>query len=138
MNILFLAHRIPFPPNKGDKIRSFHELRALTDRGHQVHVRAFADDLNELEYRLDLMRWCASVEIVPLRKWRGWLRAALSVFSRRCLSVSYYSSGKMRKSVKRAIAENKFDAVLVFSSTMAQYVPNELISSTVVDLVDID
>src|SRR5262249_9914851 len=109
-----------------------------TDRGHQVHVRAFADDLNELEYRLDLMRWCASVEIVPLRKWRGWLRAGLNVFIRRCLPVCYFSSGKVRKSVKRAIAENKFDAVLVFSSTMAQYVPNELISSTVVDLVDID
>src|SRR5262249_19355231 len=100
MNILFLAHRIPFPPNKGDKIRSFHELRALAERGHQVHLRAFADDLNDLEYRLELLRWCASVEIIPLRKWQGSLHAAISVLSRRSLSVGYYSSHTMRKSVK--------------------------------------
>lgn len=138
MNILFLAHRIPYPPNKGDKIRSFHELRALVDRGHQVHLRAFADDVEDLEYHLELRRWCASVEIIPLRKWRAWARAGLSVATRRSLSVGYYTSRKMRKSVKRAVAENEIDAVLVYSSTMAQYVPRELTSSTVVDLVDID
>ena len=41
--ILFLAHRIPFPPNRGDKIRSHHILRHLA-RMAPVHVACFADD----------------------------------------------------------------------------------------------
>src|SRR5262245_37077077 len=138
MKILFLAHRIPFPPNKGDKIRSFHELRALAERGHQIHLRAFADDLNDLEYHSELLRWCATVEILPLRKWQGALRAAVTLCGSRPLSIGYYSCRKMHKSVKRPMEENNFDAVFVYSSTMAQYVPQELASRTVVDLVDID
>ncbi len=41
--ILFLAHRIPFPPDRGDKIRSFHELKHLAGLG-RVHLACFADD----------------------------------------------------------------------------------------------
>ena len=43
MEILFLAHRIPFPPDKGDKIRSYRWLKALAAR-HSVHLGCFIDD----------------------------------------------------------------------------------------------
>ncbi len=138
MKILFLAHRIPYPPNKGDKIRSFNELRALAACGHEIHLRAFADDLDDLEYQFELLRWCASVEVVPLRRWPARLGAGLALATGRSLSVGYYASRRMRKSVKQVIAEHELDAVFVYSSTMAQYVPQELNSRTVVDLVDID
>ncbi len=138
MKLLFLAHRIPYPPNKGDKIRSYHELRALAERGHEVHLLAFADDLNDLNYQVDLARWCAAVEIVPLRRaWAG-LRAAANLLTPRPLSLGYFASLKMRQLVRRALAMQNFDAVFVYSSTMAQYVPRELDSRTVIDLVDID
>jgi hypothetical protein len=42
MRILYLAHRIPYPPNKGDKIRSYHHLRYLAQR-HDIHLVAFVD-----------------------------------------------------------------------------------------------
>ena len=48
--LLFLAHRIPFPPNKGDKIRSFHLLRHLSAR-YQIHLGAFVDDPDDWQYR---------------------------------------------------------------------------------------
>jgi hypothetical protein len=48
MKLVFLAHRIPYPPNKGDKIRSFHALNALVACGHEVHLLAFADDAGDL------------------------------------------------------------------------------------------
>jgi sugar transferase (PEP-CTERM/EpsH1 system associated) len=138
MKLLFLAHRIPYPPNKGDKIRSYHELRALIERGHDVHLLAFADDLNDLSYQVELARWRLQVELVPLRERRAKLRAAANLFSSRPLSLGYFASLKMRRLVKRTVAENDFDAVFVYSSTMAQYAPRDLASRTVVDLVDID
>lgn len=138
MKLLFLAHRIPYPPDKGDKIRSYHELRALVERGHEVHLLAFADDLSDLNHQVDLARWCESVQIVPLRKTFARLRAGISLLSREPFSLGYFGSKKMKRLVKRALSEHNYDAVFVYSSAMAQYVPPELRSRTIVDLVDMD
>lgn len=138
MKLLFLAHRIPYPPNKGDKIRSFHELRALSERGHEVHLLAFADDAGDLGYQVDLAKFCASVQIVPLdRRW-ALLGALQALFGPRPLSLGFFESAQMRRAVQQKVAEVEFDAVFVYSSTMAQYVPRELASRTLVDLVDVD
>lgn len=138
MKLLFLAHRIPYPPNKGDKIRSFHELRALTERGHEVHLLAFADDARDLGYQVDLAKLCASVQILPLERGRAQWRALRTLLSRRPLSLGYYASAAMQRAVEQKLAEEQFDAVFVYSSTMAQYVPRHLAARTVVDLVDVD
>lgn len=138
MKLLFLAHRIPYPPNKGDKIRSYHELRALVEHGHEVHLLAFADDLRDLHYQVDLARGCASVRIIRLRKFWAKLRALLTVLTSHPLSLGYFGSWKMRRLVKRALNKQKFDAVFVYSSAMAQYVPPKWRSQTIVDLVDVD
>lgn len=138
MKLLFLAHRIPYPPNKGDKIRSFHELRALAERGHEVHLLAFADELQDLAHQVDLAHWCASVRIVRLRPALATLKTAATCWRNRSMSLTYFDSWRMRRLVRRALAEHEFDAVFVYSSAMAQYVPQELTARTVVDLVDID
>ncbi|QQS49222.1 MAG: TIGR03087 family PEP-CTERM/XrtA system glycosyltransferase [Acidobacteriota bacterium] len=138
MKILFLAHRIPYPPDKGDKIRSFHELRALSEWGHEIHLFAFADDLRDLQCQVDLSRYCAAVRVLPLRRAAAGLRAAASLASSRPLSIGYYASRKMRRMIDRAVRETDFDAVLVYSSTMLQYASRALSDRTIVDLVDID
>lgn len=142
MKLLFLAHRIPYPPNKGDKIRSYHELRAFADRGHEVHLLAFADDLRDLQHQVELARWCASVRIIRLRKFWARLRALMTVLFARPLSVGYFGSRKVARIVKHALAqqgvEQEFDAIFVYSSVMVQYVPVEWRSRTIVDLVDVD
>ena len=138
MKLLFLAHRIPYPPNKGDKIRSYHELVALVERGYEVHLLAFADEMRDLSYQVDLARLCASVSVLPLHplaaKWRALARLAM----KQPLSLGYFASRKMKSLVKRMIGEHDFDAIFVYSSTMAQYVPEALSSRTIVDLVDAD
>lgn len=138
MKLLFLAHRIPYPPNKGDKIRSYHELRALVGRGHEVHLLAFADDLGDLKHQVELARWCASVSIVPLRKRIARLRAGVTLLGSRPFSLGYFGSSKLRRLVERALTEHSFDAIFVYSSAMAQYVPPEWRSRAIVDLVDVD
>ncbi|HLZ79440.1 MAG TPA: glycosyl transferase family 1, partial [Sphingomonas sp.] len=45
-DLLFLAHRVPFPPDRGDKIRSYNILKHLA-AGHRVHLAAFADDAGD-------------------------------------------------------------------------------------------
>ncbi len=137
MKLLYLAHRIPYPPNREEKIRSSQALRAFLERGYEVHLRAFADDLNDLNYQVDLARMCASVQIVPLRRVRASARSLLNLVSTRPLTTGYFASRKMRLLVKQAVSDHGFDAVFVSSSAMAQYAPRELVSRTVVDLVEI-
>ncbi len=138
MKLLFLAHRIPYPPNKGDKIRSFHEVSAFVARGHEVHLLAFADDVADLRYQETLAEMCASATIIPLNRSWAKLRSLASLFSHAPLSLGYFGSHRMRRDVKSKLAEGGFDVIFVYSSTMAQYVPHEFETRTVVDLVDID
>jgi sugar transferase (PEP-CTERM/EpsH1 system associated) len=137
VRLLFLGHRVPYPPDKGDKIRSFHELSALAARGHEIHLAAFAHQPNDLGHETALAGLCASIAIVRLHKQWARLGALSSLFSHAPLSVGYFASRRMDRVVQR-LAKSKLDAVLVCSSTMAQYVPPELAARTVVDLVDVD
>jgi sugar transferase (PEP-CTERM/EpsH1 system associated) len=138
MKLLFISPHIPYPPDKGDKVRSSHALQAFIERGHEVHLIAFADDLNDLNYRVDLGRMCATAGIVPLRRVWAVARALVNLAFLRPLSRGYFASRKMRRLVKRVVSDNDFDAVFVCSSPMAQYVPRELASRAVVDMAYVD
>jgi polysaccharide biosynthesis protein PslH len=138
MKLLFISPHIPYPPNKGDRIRLSRELQSLIERGHEVHLLAFASDMDDLNYQVDLGRMCATVGIVPLRRVRGLARALANLAFMRPLSRGYFASRKMRRLVKRAVSDNDFDALFVCSSPMAQYVPQELLSRAIMDMADVD
>ena len=65
MRILYLAHRIPFPPNKGDKIRAFHELKYFAER-HELHLLAFFDNPEDRTHEAALREYCVDVRLIPL------------------------------------------------------------------------
>jgi sugar transferase (PEP-CTERM/EpsH1 system associated) len=138
VKVLFLAHRVPYPPNKGDKIRSFHELRALVARGHEVHLLAFGDDSHELRHRTVPADLCASVVIVPLDRQRARLRVLTGLLGQRPLTLRYFGAPGMTREVLRILAEVRPGAVVPFCSSMVQHVPGEWIDRSVVDLVDAD
>lgn len=63
-SLLFLAHRLPYPPNKGDKIRSYHMLRYLARR-YRVYLGTFIDDPEDWQYLETLQALCAEVYVRP-------------------------------------------------------------------------
>ena len=65
MKILFLAHRIPFPPNKGDKIRSFNELKYLANLG-DVYLGALVDNPEDFKYQKNLEAYCKEIHLAPI------------------------------------------------------------------------
>jgi sugar transferase (PEP-CTERM/EpsH1 system associated) len=138
MKLLYLAHRVPYPPNKGDKIRSYHELLGFIERGHEVHLIAFADDSRDLSHQVLLERRCASAQIVPLHCHMAKWRALTRLVNGQPLSLGYFASRAMKRLVGRSIEKHDFDVVFVFSSSMAQYVPRHLSSRAIIDLVDVD
>ena len=83
-DILFLAHRIPYPPDKGDKIRSWNILRYLAERAN-VHLGAFVDDPDDLAHVAALEALCKSVKLVPLDPRARGLRAFYGLQSGRAI-----------------------------------------------------
>lgn len=120
MKILYLAHRIPYPPNKGDKIRSYHQVRYLADR-HHVDLGCLCDDPQDLRYADTLRRWCRSVQVVPLTPWKARWRSLFHLPGSLPLSVSYFYSLRLQRWVDEHLGSRHYDAVFCFSSPMAQY-----------------
>jgi sugar transferase (PEP-CTERM/EpsH1 system associated) len=137
VRILYLCHRIPYPPNKGEKIRAFHQLRALGAR-HEVDLFTLADDPSDLAYQKALAPYCRRVVVSHLSHAWSHARALPFVFRKRPLTLPYFYSESLDGQVRRAIEERVYDRIFVYCSAMAQYVDpvNEI--PMITDLVDVD
>lgn len=135
--LLFLAHRIPYPPDKGDKIRSWHFLQHLAER-YRVHLGCFIDDPRDWQFRDTLRGLCKECCFVPLDPRRARLRSLFGLLDGRALTLPYYSSRILRRWVTGVLARPDVAKVFVYCSAMAQYVPRDLDRRCVVDLVDVD
>jgi sugar transferase (PEP-CTERM/EpsH1 system associated) len=134
--LLFLAHRIPFPPNKGDKIRSFHLLRHLGAR-YEIHLGAFVDDPADWQYEDALKPYCASIKLLPLHPRRARLASLVGLLSGEALTLPYYRSGELKRWAADLATSGRVTRGLAFSSAMAQFMPASL-ARRVLDMVDVD
>ncbi len=130
MDLLFLAHRAPFPPNRGDKIRSYHLLRYLSERA-RVHLVAFGEGEADFDVPADLAERLAGIAIVRRSKPQA-LAAVEALAKDLPVSLTAFASPALRA----AVAQVRADAVYCFSGQMAQYLPASV--PTVMDFVDVD
>lgn len=137
LRVLYLCHRLPFPPNKGEKIRAFHQLRAVAEK-HEVDLFTLADPLTDLTYQSSLQRYCRQVTVAPLHRTWARVRALPSVFGSRPLTLPYFHSLALARQIKRALGTRSYDRVFVYSSSMAPYVESVDSIPIVMDLVDVD
>ena len=117
-HLLFLAHRIPYPPTKGDKVRSYHLLRHLTSR-YRVHLGAFVDDEADLAHADTLKSLCETCHLVRLKPRTAKIRSLAGFVSGDPLTLAYYRSADMRRWVKEELRQAPIEKVLVFSAAMA-------------------
>jgi sugar transferase (PEP-CTERM/EpsH1 system associated) len=135
-DILFLAHRSPFPPDRGDKIRAFNVLKHLAAR-HRVHLVAFADDPRDLKAKKGLVPFTASRSILWRSKSRQ--RALIEAFvQRRPASLTAFDSPAMRDVVADMLERKSIDTIYVFSGQMAQYLPAKTRARVIMDFCDMD
>ncbi len=137
MNILYLAHRIPYPPNKGDKIRSFHQIEYLSKR-HTVHLACMIDDPEDLQHIKTLEKYCASVEAVYRNQNVSKFLSLSGFFVQKPLSVSSFYSKELRTKIEKKLQSAKIDQTIVFSSVMAEYVRHIDEIPKIMDFVDVD
>jgi sugar transferase (PEP-CTERM/EpsH1 system associated) len=137
MNVLYLAHRLPYPPNKGDKLRSYHELACLSER-HDVWCACFVDDPADLRHVFKLRERCHEVAAFRLYRALAAPHGLWSLSRGRTFTEGYFQHLGMVRTLRRWNAAVGFDAVLVFSSGMAPYARLVDAPIKVLDFCDLD
>ncbi len=136
-DILYLVHRMPYPPNKGDKVRSYHLLKHLC-RDHRVHLGTFIDDPEDEAHLPTLQGLCASVHAVRLHPRRARVASMRGLVTGEPLTLPYYRDAGLAAWVRQTVERHSVAATVVFSSCMAQYTRDLDPQRVLVDFVDVD
>jgi sugar transferase (PEP-CTERM/EpsH1 system associated) len=136
-DLLLLIHRIPYPPNKGDKIRSYNLLKHLA-RHYRVHLATFVDDADDWQHVPHVQALCASSHFAGMKPLQARVKSLAALLKNRSLSLEYYRDAGMARWVRDTVAAKKIERVLVFSSAMAQYADPYRGARRVVDFCDVD
>ena len=137
MQILFLTHRLPYPPDKGERIRAFHELYYLATR-HEVDLFCFADSQECAENRQLLQGMCRSVHVEVLKKPIRVMHAAGNLLAGRPMTFGFFHSRTFDQGVREALRRRRYDVIFVYCSSMGGSVPQPSPAPVVVDFVDAD
>jgi polysaccharide biosynthesis protein PslH len=137
MNILFLCHHFPYPPDHGARIRAFHFIRHLSQT-NSVTVATLAHTQQELIQGQGLKEYCHRVigEVIPTRV--RWGRALEALCSSTPSSVAYFRSVSLQRRIDDLLASENFDVIMVFCAFMAQYVLAWQGGYRILDYGDID
>ena len=120
MRLLFITPRLPYPPLKGDSLRSYYFIKQLAAE-HEIDLISFVDDGTDPAHVAEMRKLCLKVETVRLRPALAAIKAVAGILRLAPLQVLYYSSRQMHAAMKRAIANEKYDAVHVCLARMMPY-----------------
>ena len=137
MKILLVTHRVPYPPNKGDKIRSFNELKFLASR-HEVYLGCLAEEGVGPADVEAVQAYCKWTAILPNPGAQAALRSLSRLPGSQPLTLPYFWSGPLAARIRDVVRREQVDHALAFSSSMAQYVVDLPCRHKVIDFVDVD
>lgn len=137
--LLYLVHRLPFPPNKGDKISSNNMLNYFSGRW-RVHLGTFIDDPEDWQYADVVRQKCEDSCIVDLPRSKRLTGSLYGLATGQALSLSYYGNAELQDWVRSSVERECPDAVLVFSGVMGRFVKGLLPAHVpvVFDAEDVD
>lgn len=131
-----LAHRLPYPPWTGDRVRAFHIARYLAQR-YRLTVACPLEGRGELDAARELQKLIPDLEYVPISNLKRRASALLGLLGALPLTVRYFSSRALARCVDRRLQHDRFDLIYVSSSSMAKYARATSVP-LVMDFVDVD
>jgi sugar transferase (PEP-CTERM/EpsH1 system associated) len=137
--LLYICHRIPFPPNKGDKITTYNLLKFLSAR-YNVHLLCFIDDPYDRQYIKELDQYCASVFCYDICERSQLQSGLLALLTGEAVSIQHYKYHVVQQWVDNTIATFNINKFFIYSSAMTQFVDQARYAQAikVLDMADID
>ncbi len=135
MRILFLTGRLPYPPDRGDRLRAYHFLRVLS-QAHPITLLSFIGDARETAHIGPLRPFCEDIQLVHRGQWQSVMTTGLNVWRPLPLQSLYYRSTVMQEAVDHVLARRHFDVIYVHLFRMAQFVAGRNRPYRILDLTD--
>ena len=120
MNILFLSQRVPYPPNKGEKLRTYHQIEHLLSKGHEISVCTPAHSAEDIK-SIEKLSSALNITVMYEKMGRALPRLILGLISSKPLSTSNFYNARLQRKLDKLIEKNCFDAIVCTSSSMAEY-----------------
>ncbi len=136
-NLLFISHCMPWPPNKGEKIRAWNILRHLSSKFH-VHAGCVVDDPAAMSHLPRVLDICASAGAFPIDKARQKIRALLHARPGKPLMPDFYHAPALQAWVDDTASRVRIDAVYIYTVAMFPYAAGFAGVPRILDAVDID
>ena len=136
-DLLLLAHRIPYPPNKGDKIRTYQVLKRLAAK-HRVHLGTFIDDPEDEQYLPHVQAMCASTHVVRLAPGRAKLASLRGLLTGEPLTLVFYRDAGLSAWVRQLADTQPLRAAVATASSMVQFADATPELPLLLDLIDLD
>lgn len=138
MKILYLSQRFPYPPNRGDRIPTFNHIRYLHRMGHEVHVASLMGSKDERQFIGKMGEWARSVHVEVHTRLYSSFGKVVALLTGKPLSLGHYFNASLNEKIRAAIAQHGIEAVVVFSSSMAQYVEEYSDLVRIMNFCDLD
>jgi hypothetical protein len=137
MKILYVCHRLPYPPNRGGKIRPFYMIKHLS-RSHEVVVASLARSAAELREGQDLAKHCSRFLAERVSAPAAWLRMFARLPTSKPSSMAYFYSRRLAERIREELARERFELIFVHCSSVAQYVEDVHEVPKLIDFGDMD
>jgi sugar transferase (PEP-CTERM/EpsH1 system associated) len=137
MRIFYVCRRVPFPPDRGDKIAAFNQIRHLAV-SHEVHVFCLGDGMRDLPNTSGLRAYARSVTAAPIEDITIKLRALGALCTGVPLSVAALNEAKLHRAIQRKFTELRPDLIIVYGCNMAQFAEHFSNVARIVHFGDLD
>ena len=121
MNILILSQRVPYPPNKGEKLRTYFQIVHLLEKGHEISICTPAHSHEDVR-SIESLNSTLKTPVIFEKMGRSFPRLIMGLLSFKALSVSNFYSARLQRKLDQLTKQHDFDVVLCTSSSMAEYI----------------
>jgi sugar transferase (PEP-CTERM/EpsH1 system associated) len=135
--LLFIAHRVPYPPDKGERVRAFHGIVALAEH-FSVTLAALAHSDGDVAAASELGRWCEKILTGRAGGRLGFVRGAISAAAGRSATEGFFRNNCLLRTLVGEAGREPFDLVFGYSSSTLPYALSVPAAARVMDLVDVD
>jgi len=136
-DLIFLAHRMPLPPQNGDDGRAWHILRRLATH-HRIHLGCFYDRPEQERHIAALAELCASVMCVPLRRPTALIKGFAALMQGKPVSIAACDNVRLTRWVAETIAAYRPGTAFISGAAMAHYLDDYRFAMRVIDMVEVD
>ena len=129
MKILVLLSRIPYPLDKGDKLRAYHQIKNLS-KNHKIYLIALNESKAHPDAYENLKKYCSHIKFIKLSRFRIYLNIFLCFFQNKPFQIAYFYSKKVQKQINGVIDDFKPDHIYCQLIRMAEYAKHSDIPKT--------